>query len=44
MVCCMLELYLLSQLFWDFFFFWKKNKLYKYLLRELEILFGDSRF
>lgn len=25
-------------------FFWKKNKLYKYLLRELAILFGDSRF
>lgn len=27
-----------------FFFFLKKNKLYKYLLRELEILFGDSKF
>lgn len=33
MVCCMLELYLLlSQLFW----FSGNNKLYKYLLRELE--------
>lgn len=38
----MLELDLLSQLFW--FFFFEKNKLYKYLLRELEILFGDSKF
>lgn len=26
------------------FFFFEKNKLYKYLLRELEILFGDSKF
>lgn len=41
MVCCMLELDLLSQ-FWVFFL--EKNKLYKYLLRELEILFGDFKF
>lgn len=41
MVCCMLELYLLlSQLFW----FSGNNKLYKYLLRELEFFcLGGSR-
>lgn len=34
---------LIGSIIWGFFFFGKKIN-YKYLLRELEILFGDSRF